>query len=94
LAAPVLDTTRMSRPTADLAPGLRRLLTASGVTFGVCLALALLDVLAGVRLPGAVRPLLPWVMAASMLLATTLLVGALGMPARPSLEEGDPDGGA
>lgn len=75
---------------------LRLLLTMSGVTFGVTLALVLLDVAAGVRLPGAVRPALPWVLVVSLAVAITVLVGALGTPKRPGPPDepaAPPDGG-
>ena len=62
---------------------LRLILTASGVVFGVTLALVLLDVAADVRLPGAVRPALPWLLVVSLGVAITVLVGALGTPKRP-----------
>ena len=62
---------------------LRRLLTTSGVVFGVTLALVLLDVLAGVRLPGVLRPALPWLLVVSLGVAITVLVGALGTPKNP-----------
>ena len=54
--------------------------------FTVALALVLLDVLAGVRLPGAVRPALPWVLVVSLAVAITVLSGALGTPKRPGSE--------
>ena len=59
--------------------------------FGVALALVLLDVLAGVRLPGAVRPALPWVLVLSMAVAITVLAGALGTPKRPERGGDEPD---
>ncbi|HEX8385400.1 MAG TPA: hypothetical protein VF576_04395 [Rubricoccaceae bacterium] len=73
---------RSSRP-ADFGPGLRLGLRLAGATFAVALALVLLDVLAGVRLPPAVRPALPYVLVAATVVGTTLLVGALGTPRRP-----------
>lgn len=75
---------RRSSETADLGPGFRLLLRTSGIVFAVSLALVLLDALAGVRLPDAVRPALPWVLVASTLVGIVLLVGALGMPTRPA----------
>jgi hypothetical protein len=69
--------------TADFGPGLRLALRVSGIVFVTALALVFLDVLAGVRLPAAVRPALPWVLVAATMAGVTLLVGALGMPRRP-----------
>ena len=80
---------RRSAQTADFGPGLRAALRVAGYTFAVSLALVLLDVLAGIRLPAAIRPALPWALVAATLAAVTLLVGALGMPRRP-----DPPGDA
>ena len=74
---------RRSAETATFGPGLRAALRLAGVSFVVALALVLLDVLAGIRLPEAVRPALPWVLVAATLASITLLVGALGMPKRP-----------
>ena len=74
---------RRSAQTADFGPGLRAALRVAGIPVAVSLALVLLDVLAGVRLPAAVRPVLPYVLVAATLAAVTLLVGALGMPKRP-----------
>ncbi len=79
---------RRSAATADFGPGLRAALRVAGVAFVAALALVLLDVLAGVRLPAAIRPALPWVLVAATLASITLLVGAIGMPKRP-----DPPGG-
>ena len=79
----------MSDEPPPLPLALRRALTWSGVVFAVSLALVLLDVLAGVRLPGALRPALPWVLVLSMAVAITVLSGALGTPKRPE-RDGDP----
>ena len=74
---------------------LRRALTWSGAVFAVALALVLLDVLAGLRLPGVLRPALPWVLVLSMAVAITVLAGALGTPKRPGRGGADgPDGRA
>jgi hypothetical protein len=81
---------RRSSLPADVGPGLRLGLRLAGATFAVALALVLLDVLAGVRLPVAVRPALPWALVGSTLVGVTLLVGALGMPKRPE-RPGDGD---
>ncbi len=80
---------RRSAATADFGPRLRLALRVAGIAFVVSLALVLLDVLAGVRLPGAVRPILPWVLVLATLAGITLLVGALGMPKRPEGVPGD-----
>lgn len=72
----------MPAPSPPLRTTLRRLLGVSGATFGVVLGLVVLDIAAGVRLPEPVRPALPWLLAGSMLLGITLLVGALGAPPR------------
>ena len=56
---------RRSLATADFGPGLRLALRVSGVAFVAAFALVLLDVVAGVRLPGALRPALPWVFVAA-----------------------------
>ena len=77
---------RRSAATADFGPRLRLALRLAGIAFVGSLALVLLDVAADVRLPAAVRPLLPWLLVAATLAGITLLVGALGMPKRP--EEG------
>lgn len=76
----------MPEPSQDqplLSPVLAHLLRASGVLFVVSLSLVLLDVAWDIRMPGILRPALPWLLLASMLVGTTLLVGALGMPGRP-----------
>ena len=77
------DPPRRSAATADFGPGLRLALRIAGLTFVASLTLVLLDVLAGVRLPAAVRPALPWVLVVSTLAGITLLVGSLGTPKRP-----------
>ena len=74
---------RRSLATADFGPRLRLALRIAGIAFVVTLALVLLDVVAGVRLPGAIRPLLPWLLVLATGAGITLLVGALGMPKRP-----------
>lgn len=79
---------RRSAATAEFGPRLRLALRVAGVSFALSFGLVLLDVLTGLRLPAAVRPLLPWVLVAATLAGITLLVGALGMPRRP-----DPPGG-
>ena len=80
---------RRSASTATFGPGLRLALRLAGASFAVSLALVLLDVLAGLRLPAAVRPALPWVLVAATLAGITLLVGALGMPKRPDPPDGE-----
>ncbi len=77
---------RRSAATADFGPRLRLALRLAGIAFVASLALVFLDVLVGVRLPGAVRPLLPWVLILATLAGITLLVGALGMPRKPGGE--------
>lgn len=74
---------KRSLATADFGPGLRLALRTSGLAFVAALALVLLDVLAGVRLPPAVRPALPWVLVLATMAGITLIVGAIGMPRRP-----------
>ena len=65
-------------------------LTVSGAVFGVALVLVVLDVAAGVRLPGVLRPALPWVLVGSTAVAITLLAGSLGTPKRPGTDEEPP----
>jgi hypothetical protein len=55
--------------------------------FGAALVLVVLDAAAGLRLPGAVRPALPWVLVVSAVVGITLLVGALGTPKRPDADD-------
>ncbi len=74
---------KRSLETADFGPGLRLALRVSGIAFAAALALVLLDVLAGIRLPHGLRTALPWLLVLSTLACITLLVGALGMPRRP-----------
>ncbi len=84
--APAEPPPRRSAATADFGPRLRLALRVAGVAFVASLALVFLDVLVGVRLPGAVRPFLPWALILATLAGITLLVGALGMPKRPDVE--------
>lgn len=84
---------RRSAQTADFGPGLRLALRLAGIGFAVSMALVLLDVLAGVRLPGGLRALVPWLLVGSTLACITLLVGAIGMPKRPDPREKPPAGG-
>ena len=82
---------KRSAETADFGPRLRLALRVAGVAFAVSLALVLLDVLAGIRFPGVLRPALPWVLVGATLASITLLVGALGMPKRPERPPRDAD---
>ena len=84
---------RRSAATAEFGPRLRLALHVAGVSFALSLSLVLLDVLAGLRLPAAVRPLLPYVLVVATLAGITLLVGALGMPRRPDPPGGEASGG-
>ena len=72
----------MPAPAPPLSPALRRLLAASGLVFVITLGLVVLDVAAGIRLPGGFRPALPWLLVGSTLVGITLLVGAIGNPSR------------
>lgn len=82
-SSPAPPTPRRSSGTAAFGPVLRLAFRLTGLVFFASLGLVFLDVLAGVRLPAAVRPALPWALVGATLVGITLLVGALGMPKRP-----------
>lgn len=83
----------MPPPTPPSRPLLQAILV-SGTVFGAALVLVVLDVAAGVRLPGVVRPALPWLLVGAALVCITLLSGSLGTPGRSGRGDNDSPGDA